>query len=70
MALRGSGGEIVRTAVTCFISNMAEAKFPCHTDQDVIELWKISLGKRELREYNKMRWAIEHTGVVIFQMTI
>ena len=45
MALRGSGGEIVRTAVTSFIANMAEAKFPCHNDQDVIELWKLSLGK-------------------------
>lgn len=43
MALRGSGGEIVRTAVTSFIANMAEAKFPCHNDQDVIELWKLSL---------------------------
>jgi len=43
MAMRGSGGEIVRTAVTSFIYNMAQAHFPAHTDHDVIELWKIAL---------------------------
>ncbi len=40
MELRGSGGELLRSAVTPFIQNMAESKFPCH-NEDVVDLWKM-----------------------------
>lgn len=42
MALRGSGGELLRGAVSTFIQHMSEAHFPCHKDQ-VVDLWKMIL---------------------------
>ena len=43
MALRGSGGELLRCAVTRYIQNLAESEFPCH-DEEIIDLWKIIIG--------------------------
>ena len=43
MALRGSGGEIIRSAVTKFIHNLSEAHFPAHEDKDALNLWKMTL---------------------------
>ena len=43
MALRGSGGDIIRWAVTKFIHNLSEAHFPAHDDKDTLNLWKMTL---------------------------
>ena len=43
MALRGSGGEIIRSAVTGFIQDLSEAHFPAHEDSETLNLWKITL---------------------------
>ena len=43
MALRGSGGDIIRSAVTKFIQNLSEAHFPAHNDKDTLNLWKMTL---------------------------
>ena len=45
MMLRGSAGELLRSAVTPFIQNMSEARFPCHQDAAIIDLWKMIIGK-------------------------
>ena len=45
MMLRGSAGELLRSAVTPFIQNMSEAHFPCHKDPPIIDLWKMIIGK-------------------------
>ena len=45
MMLRGSAGELLRSAVTPFIQNMSEAHFPCHNDPPIIDLWKMIIGK-------------------------
>ena len=44
MMLRGSAGELLRSAVTPFIQNMSEARFPCHQDAAIIDLWKMIIG--------------------------
>ena len=44
MMLRGSAGELLRSAVTPFIQNMSEAHFPCHQDPPIIDLWKMIIG--------------------------
>jgi hypothetical protein len=44
MSLRGSGGELLRGAVTNYIQNLSDAHFPCH-DDNVVDLWKMILGK-------------------------
>ena len=43
MALRGSGGEIIRSAITNFIQNLSDAHFPAHGDKETLNLWKITL---------------------------
>ena len=45
MELRGSAGELLRSSVTPFIQNMSEARFPCHQDDAIIDLWKMIIGK-------------------------
>ena len=45
MSLRGSGGELLRGAVTNYIQNLSDAHFPCH-DDNVVDLWKMVLGKK------------------------
>ena len=40
MELRGSAGELMRSAVTPYIQNLSEAKFPCHNDP-ILDLWKM-----------------------------
>ena len=37
-ALRATGGDLLRLAVTSFIDNCARAKFPA--DADLVRLWK------------------------------
>ena len=41
MELRGSAGELMRSAVTPYIQNLSEAKFPCHEKSDILDLWKM-----------------------------
>ena len=53
MSLRGSGGDLLRGAVTNYIQNISDAHFPCHGD-NVVDLWKMVLGEfwsRNLRGY-------------------
>ena len=45
MSLRGSGGELLRGAVTNYIQNLSDAHFPCHNN-NVVDLWKMVLGKK------------------------
>ena len=47
MSLRGSGGELLRGAVTNYIQNMSDAHFPCHND-NIVDLWKMVLGEDPL----------------------
>ena len=61
MMLRGSAGELLRSAVTPFIQNMSEARFPCHQDAAIIDLWKMIIGKIIQRQ------KIVHTSYVIYQ---
>ena len=48
MALRGIGGELTRSALAAFIQDLAEAHFPCHKNQNVLDQWKIILGKKKI----------------------
>jgi len=47
MSLRGSGGELLRGAVTNYIQNLSDAHFPCHND-NVVDLWKMVLGNKKV----------------------
>ena len=44
MELRGSAGELLRSAVTPYIQNLSESHFPCHDDK-IVDLWKMIIGK-------------------------
>ena len=44
MELRGSAGELLRSAVTPYIQNLSESHFPCHNDK-IVDLWKMIIGK-------------------------
>jgi hypothetical protein len=46
MSLRGSGGDLLRCAVTNYIQNISDAHFPCHGD-NVVDLWKMVLGESD-----------------------
>ena len=63
MELRGSAGELMRSAVTPYIQNLSEAKFPAHDKADILDLWKMiidenlvhkdpSVQERAIRYYN------------------
>ena len=56
MMLRGSAGELLRSAVTPFIQNMSEAHFPCHKDPPIIDLWKMIIGKYKFYLEKKPIW--------------
>ena len=45
MALRVTGGDLLRQAVTLYIQDCSIAKFPCHHDAEVVELWQAILSK-------------------------
>ena len=45
MELRGSAGELLRSAVTPYIQNLSESHFPCHNDK-IVDLWKMIIGKQ------------------------
>ena len=44
MELRGSAGELLRSAVTPYIQNLSESHFPCHDDK-IVDLWKMIIGE-------------------------
>ena len=48
MELRGSAGELMRSAVTPYIQNLSEAKFPVHDKADILDLWKMIIGNVQL----------------------
>ena len=47
MELRGSAGELLRSAVTPYIQNLSESHFPCHNDK-IVDLWKMIIGKNTI----------------------
>ena len=48
MELRGSAGELMRSAVTPYIQNLSEAKFPAHDKADILDLWKMIIGNVQI----------------------
>ena len=48
MELRGSAGELLRSAVTPYIQNLSESHFPCHNDK-IVDLWKMIIGKNTIK---------------------
>ena len=50
LTLGMTGADLLRMGLTSFIDNCSKSSFPCHGDDEILELWHSILGK--MFQYN------------------